>query len=271
MIEGISTDYVESVKTFETPNDLAKAYHELNARASTGDLSLIPEDIRKDPSISKFKSVTDVAKSYVEAQKLLGGIKHAPAKVEEYKFTSLKDLHPGVGKGAENTQKFLANLFLANDIDNDRADKLQQAVLLGLHQAMVKQDTDRIEKGKVVETELRNKWAADYDKNKANIENIFKRIGLEEYGKEISSDPIKLQGIHRLTSLLSEDSIGKLGEGGSSGIDVNTKEGASKALQEFNAACQKEGSKHPFFDDKNAKHKETVEYYNKLMEKAFGT
>lgn len=260
----------ESLKTFDNPDALAKSYLELQGKVSSGDISILPEDLRKDPSIAKFKNVTDVAKSYTEAQKLLGTIKHAPSKVEEYKFTALKDLHPGVGKGAESTQKFLANLFLANDIDNDRADKLQQSVLMGLHSAMVKQDEERAVKSKEVETELRNSWAGDYDKNKANVENIFKRLGLEEYGKEISMDPIKLKGIHKLTSMLSEDSIGKLGDNGSSSIDTKTKEGAAQALKDFNTACSKEGIKHPFFDDKNPKHKETVDNYNKLMEVAFG-
>ena len=70
--------------------------------------------------------------------------------------------------------------------------------------------------------------------------------------------------------MLSEDSIGKLGENTNTGIDTKTKEGASKAIQEFNEACRKEGAKHPFFDDKNPKHRETVDNYNKLMEVAFG-
>src|ERR1039458_4154705 len=170
----------ESLKTFDSPDALGKAYLELHGKVTSGDISILSEELRKDPSIAKFKNVSDVAKSYTEAQKLLGTIKHAPTKVEEYKFTALKDLHPGVANGVESTQKFLANLFLANDIDNDRADKLQQQVLMGLHASMVKHDADRVVKNQAVEKELRNTWAGDYDKNKANVENIFKRLGRSE-------------------------------------------------------------------------------------------
>ena len=168
----------EALKSFENPDALAKSYLDLQGKVNSGDVSLLPEEIRKDPSIAKFKNVTDVAKSYVEAQKLLGGIKHAPAKVEEYKFTALKDLHAGVAGGAEQTQKFIAQLLHGQDIDNDRADKIQQAILMGLHQSFTKRDAERVEKNKQIETELRGSWGSEYDKNKMNVENIFKRLGL---------------------------------------------------------------------------------------------
>ncbi len=255
----------ESLQSFENTDSLAKSYLELHGRASTGDISLLPEDIRKDPSIAKYKNVNEVAKAYVEANKLIGGIKHAPGKAEEYKFTDLKDLHPGVASGVDGTRKFLAAQFHALDIDNERADKMQQAILQGLHNSMVKQEEARGIKAKEVESQLRNDWGAEYDKNKANVENIFKRLGVEDYGKEISSDPVKLKAIHKLTSMLSEDSVGKLGEGTQSSVDIKTKEGALKALEEFNVEVKAKGKEHPFYKGDAA----TVERYNKLLEVAY--
>jgi hypothetical protein len=268
-IEGIQTEYAESVKSFETPNDLAKAYHELNARAASGDISLVGEEARKDPALSTFKNVNDLAKSFIETKKLVGTIKHAPAKVEEYKFTALKDLHPGVAKSVEATQKFIATRLHALDIDNDRADKLQQDILMGLHNGMVQQDKVRADKAKEVETALRGEWLENYDKNKANVENIFKRLGLEDYGKEISGDPIKLKAMHKLTSLLSEDSIGKLGDNTSTSVDTKTKEGAKKALDELMSDIVKTGKTHPFNDEKHKDHVATVKKYHELTEVAF--
>lgn len=256
----------EVFKSFPDQDSLAKGYLELKTRTDSGDIGLLSEELRKDPTIAKFKTVGDVAKSYVEAQKLLGTIKHAPSKVEEYRFTSLKDLHPGVSKGVESTQKFLAQLFHANDIDNDRADKIQQAVVMGLNQALIKQDEERSVKSKEVETALRSDWKENYDKNKANVENIFKRIGLESYGKEISSDPIKLKALHRLTSLLSEDSIGKLGEETNTSADLKTTEGRMKALKEFNDEVIKLGASHPFNDAKHKDHAATVAKYNSFFQ-----
>ena len=266
-IEGIQTEYAESVKSFETPNDLAKAYHELNARAASGDISLVGEEARKDPALSTFKNVNDLAKSFIETKKLVGTIKHAPAKVEEYKFTALKDLHAGIS--LEGTQKFLATRLHALDIDQDRADKLQQDIIMGLHNGMVQADKARADKAKEVETALRNEWADKYDTNKANIENVFKRLGLDDFGKEISGDPVKLKAIHKLTSLLSEDSIGKLGANTSTSVDTKTKEGAKKALDELMSDIVKTGKTHPFNDEKHKDHVATVKKYHDLTETAF--
>ena len=257
----------ESLKTFESPDALGKAYLELHGKVSSGDVGVLSEELRKDPSIAKFKNVNDLGKSYTELQKVVGTIKHAPAKPEEYKFTALKDLHAGLS--SEGTQKFLATRLHALDIDNDRADKLQQEILLGLHNGMVQADKARADKAKEVETALRNEWADKYDTNKANIENVFKRLGLDDFGKEISGDPVKLKAIHKLTSLLSEDSIGKLGANTSTSADTKTKEGAKKALDELMSDIVKTGKTHAFNDEKHKDHVATVKKYHDLTETAF--
>ena len=259
----------ESIKSFQDQDALAKAYVELEGRVKSGDINVLPEDIRKDPSISKYKTVSDVAKGYIEANKLIGGIKHAPRTADEYKFTQIQNLHAGLAKGAPETQKFLAALAHSLDMDQDRADKLQQSVLGALNTSLTKQEEARTAKGKEVETALRNEWGNDYEKNKNNIENIFKRLGVEDLASAVGGNSVYLKAVHKLTSLLSEDSIGKLGEGTNSSIDVKTKEGAQKAIKEFNDKVLKEGLKHPFNDAKHQDHKKTVEEYNKLFEVAF--
>ena len=229
-------------KILHTPNDLAKAYTELNARASSGDISLVGEEARKDPALPILKTSTTWRKVLSRPRNLSALLNTLLRKPEEYKFTALKDLHAGLS--SEGTQKFLATRLHALDIDNDRADKLQQEILLGLHNGMVQADKVRADKAKEVETALRNEWADKYDTNKANIENVFKRLGLDDFGKEISGDPVKLKAIHKLTSLLSEDSIGKLGANTSTSADTKTKEGAKKALDELMSDIVKTGKTH---------------------------
>jgi hypothetical protein len=270
MIEFTDTTLTEPLKTFETPDALGKAYLELHGRASSGDISLLPEDIRKDPTLANFKNVTDVAKSFIETKKLVGTIKHAPAKAEEYKFTELKDLHPGVAKGVAGTRQFLAGQFHALDIDNERADKMQQAILTGLHNAMVAQDKANAEKSKEVETKLRSDWGGDYDKNKSNVDLSLKKMGMNKLAAMAQGDVEVLKEVHKLTSVLSEDTIGKLGEGSQSSIDTSTKEGAKKALDEMMAGIVKQGKSHPFYDEKHADHQKILDKYNELTTKAFG-
>jgi len=266
-IEFTDTALAEPLKSYESVDALGKAHVELQSRIASGDIGIVSEENRKDPALSTFKNVNDLAKSFIETKKLVGTIKHAPAKPEEYKFTALKDLHAGLS--AEGTQKFLATRLHALDIDNDRADKLQQEILLGLHNGMVQADKARADKAKEVETALRNEWADKYDTNKANIENVFKRLGLDDFGKEISGDPVKLKAIHKLTSLLSEDSIGKLGANTSTSADTKTKEGAKKALDELMSDIVKTGKTHAFNDEKHKDHVATVKKYHELTEVAY--
>lgn len=267
MIEGIEATYAESTKDFATPNDLAKAYTELSTRAASGDISLVGEEARKDPALSTFKNVNDLAKSFIETKKLVGTIKHAPAKVEEYKFTTLKDLHAGIS--SEGTQKFLATRLHALDIDQDRADKLQQDILMGLHNGMVQQDKVRADKAKEVETALRAEWGGDYDKNKSNINNILTRLGATDLANTVASDPSALKAVGKIVALLSEDSIGKLGANTSTSVDTKTKEGAKKALDELMSDIVKTGKTHAFNDEKHKDHVATVKKYHELTEVAF--
>jgi hypothetical protein len=260
----------ESLKTFESPDALAKSYLELQGKVSSGDISILPEDVRKDPSVAKYKNVVELAKGHSEAAKLIGTIKHAPEKPEDYKFTQLQNLHPGIAKGSPETQKFLATLFKSLDLDNDRADKGQQAIITALNTSMVRQDEARVAKGKEVETALRSKWGAEYDKNKANVENVLKRSGLESLVDVVGGDPDKLEKFHKITSMLSEDSIGKLGEGTNTSIDSKTKEGALKRIGEINEEVRLQKATHPLFDSKSAKHEEMKKEWSNLHEVAYG-
>jgi hypothetical protein len=168
-----------------------------------------------------FKNVNDLAKGYIETKKLVGGIKHAPAKVEDYKFTQLQNLHPGLK--AEPTQKFLAAQLHALDIDGERADKLQTVILTALDKGLKDNDTARAAKALEVETALRGEWKGDYEKNKDTVEKILAKAGVaEDVVKVVGGNPSALKAMHKLTSMLSEDSIGKLGDAGSQNITEKT-------------------------------------------------
>ena len=268
MIDILSPDLQqhESLKDFSSADDLAKSYTELKTRVSTGGLDLLPEDVRKDPSLSSFKTVGEVAKSYVETKKLVGQIKHAPAKPEEYKFTSLSNLHPGI-KNVEGTQKFLASTLHELDIDNERADKIQQKIITALDNGLKNNDVAIETKRKEVETALRQEWGTDYEKNSGNIENILTRVGAGDLAKSVKNDPIALKAIHKITSLLSEDSIGKLGDTNqNTGTD---KESALRRIEEIKKEHKELGAKHPMFDSKHKDSEKAVKEWNDLHQVAY--
>jgi hypothetical protein len=219
----------EPLKTFENADGLGKAYLDLSGKVAAGSMDLIPEDIRKDPSMASFKTVADVAKSFIETKKLVGQIKHAPAKPEEYKFTQLQNTHPKLGVPA--LQTFLATQLHGLDIDNERADKLQQAMVSVLDATLKKNDEALKTKKLEVETALRGEWKGDYEKNRDNVEKILTKAGFGDMAKALSGDPVALKAMHQITSLLSEDSIGKLG--GDVTTNITEKTAAQKRIQEM--------------------------------------
>lgn len=206
----------ESLKTFDSTDALGQAYLDLHGKVQTGSMDLIPEDIRKDPSMASFKTVADVAKGFIETKKLVGTIKHAPEKPDGYKFTQLQNTHPKLGVAP--LQTFLATQLHGLDIDNERADKLQQSIITALDATLKKNDEALKAKQLAVETALRGEWKGDYDKNKDNVEKILTKAGFGDMAKVLSGDPKALKAMHQLTSLLSEDSIGKLTGGAETNI-----------------------------------------------------
>jgi hypothetical protein len=238
----------ESLKTFTSPDDLGKAYLDLHTKVSSGDVSIISEDLRKDPSLASFKNVNDVAKSYVEARKLIGTIKHAPEKPDGYKFTQLQNVHPGLK--TEGTQKFLAAQLHALDIDGERADKLQVAIISALDKGLKDNDAARKAKGLETETALRGEWKENFEKNKDQIEKTLQRVGATDLAKNVGGDPVALKAMHQILSLLSEDSIGRLGDAGTQNITEKT--AAQKRINEIIANKEHMG--------KDGKPKVGVEY-----------
>ena len=227
--ENTELQTAEPLKSFETPDDLGKAYLDLHGKVSSGDVSIINEDLRKDPSMT-FKNVNDLAKSYIETKKLVGSIKKPPEKPDGYKFTQLQNLHPGL-KNVLETQKVLAAIFHEAGLHNESADIVQTKVLTLLSNGLQKSDEARQAHAKETETALRAEWKENYDRNKDTVEKVLSKAGAEDLAKTIGGNPVALKAMHKITALLSEDSIGKLGDIGPQ--NITDKGIALKRIQEM--------------------------------------
>ena len=259
-LENESLQNNESLKSFETTDSLAQSYLDLHNKISAGDISILPEEIRKDPTIANFKNVNDVAKALVETKKMVGAIKKAPEKPDGYKFTALEGLHSGI-KNVPETQKVLASIFHEAGLHNEAADLVQQKVLTLLSNGLQKQDEARKAKATEVETALRAEWKENYDKNLTTVQNVLKRAGAEELASSISGNPIALRTITKITSLLSEDSIGKL-EDGNKGTVTDSKIARDRINQMI---------KEQWHLKKGAEYDKAKEEWDNLHKVAYGT
>jgi len=258
----------EPLKTFDGPDALGKAYLELHGKVSSGDVSLLPEDLRKDPTVANYKNISEVAKGLIETKKLVGQIKKPPETPDGYKFTEMKDLHKGLSDVA-GTRKALATMFHKAGIDNDKADQLQQMILTGLSVGFQKNDETRAAQAKETETQLRSEWKDNYDKNYNNVENTLKRLGLEDLASDLKGNPKRLVAFHKLTSVLSEDTLkGLEGTGSGGGKDTKSKEGATARIKEIMGSPELRAA---LADEKNPKHKEIIKEWNEVNQAAYAS
>lgn len=240
----------ESFKSYETADDLGKAYIALDSRVKAGGIDLLPEDIQKDPAISRYKNVSELAKGLVETQKMVGSIEKAPEKPDGYKWSKLEGLHANLK--AEDIQKALMPIAHAAGVGNKAADVFQQGLMKTLSGMLVQQETARKDAAMKSETELRTEWGADYDAKFDKIVKTMTLIGGAEMANETAAisaamkgSPKFLKGMGKLIGLLSEDSLKSLGEGAQGPITDAT--GAQKEIDKYMQEIASSAGGHEYY------------------------
>lgn len=226
----------ETIKGFDSPDALAKGYLDLHAKVSSGSIDLLPEELRKDPAIAPFKNLTDLSRGYVETKKMVGGIKKAPEKADDYKFTQMSNLHANVKQDAITAR--LKGAFHKAGIHNEAADIVSQEVLTMLNNEIMQGEAGRKDRASKAETALRQEWGDKYDQNLDRVVKVLTAAGGEDAIREtaavsqaLKGSTILLRSLSKLTGFLSEDVIGSLGGGQETQITDKTE--AQKKINEI--------------------------------------
>lgn len=253
----------EALKGFADTDSLGKAYLDLQGRVTGAGLDLLPEEIRKDPAIAAFKTLPELAKGYVETKKMVGGFEKAPEKAEMYKFNAPEKIHPGLK--SEAIQNGLRGIFHEAGLGNKAADTVQAKVIGMLSAGMEKADIAKKENATKTETELRQAWGADYDKKVDGILKVMVAAGGADVLKEtdairtaMKGSPTFLKTMGKIVGMLSEDSIGSLGDGDTPAI--TDKDAAQKRINEI---IQTKSD--AVLNDKHPEHKAIKEEWEKLQ------
>lgn len=238
----------ETINKYATADDLGKAYLDLNTRVSGGSIELLPEEMRKDPALSVFKTLPDLAKGYLDTKKMVGAIEKAPEKLDGYKLTSMTGLHANL-KADKIIQSLLPILHSAG-LGNKAADMVQQGLLTALSNIAGQQDTAKKEGTLKNETTLRGEWGAEYDSKVDRLQKTWQSVG--GVGKVTDSPIENIKAMSKLVSFLSEDSLKSLGTDGSAPITnaAQAQEEINKYMKEITAG----GTTHPYFNDRDPKH-----------------
>jgi hypothetical protein len=217
-----TTETQETVKQetqIEQPPTVAKSWKEA-----------IPEDLRNDPNISKFTELEALAKSYVNATRMIGQDKVAvpnnnstddqwnevydklgrPESPDKYKLEVKSDAVPldegAIKSFAENAHQLGLNNKQAQGILEFYKNSMEGSV----QQNQIDMETAQAQS----EQELRKEWGSNYEANikkagaiaKANMDANILDMQLKD-GTRLGDHPSIIKGFANIANIMSEDKL----------------------------------------------------------------
>ena len=190
----------------------------------------ISEEFRNDPNIAKFTEIDALAKSYINATRMIGTDKVAvpnqnstddhwnevydklgrPESADKYKLEAKSDVVPieesAVKKFAENAHKLGLNNKQAQGILEFYKNSMEQTA----KQTQIDAETAQAQAQQV----LRQEWGKSYDANiqkaaslaKANMKAEVLDLPMKD-GSRLGDNPDVIKGFAKIADMLSEDKI----------------------------------------------------------------
>ena len=190
----------------------------------------ISEEFRSDPNIEKFTEIDALAKSYINATKMIGQDKVAvpnknstedqwnevydklgrPESADKYSLDVKSDVVPfddgAVKQFAENAHK----LGLSNKQAQGVLEFYKNSMEGNVHQNKIDAETSQVQ----AEQELRQEWGREFENNvkkagalaKANLNTEILDLPLAN-GMRVGDHPEIIKGFAKIASMMSEDKI----------------------------------------------------------------
>ena len=246
------------------------------------------DEVRNHPSVAKFKSSEDMAKSYVSLEKKIGakGVivpgegatpeeRNAyqialgrPENAEGYKFDTPEGIHKDIQITPELEGAY-KDVALKLGLTNEQAAGLRMYHLDSLTSQINTGEKAREDSLLNAETELRKEYGAKYDGMVGTASKVVDKFGgqdvkniLNETG--LGNNPAVIKMMAEIGSKLSEDTIGKAGS-----ADLMMSPSQAKAeIAKINNEAQT-NPKHPLMDEQHPEHKEAISKRDSLYKLAY--
>jgi len=218
-VEETTQTTTDTPQTIEQPSTVAKSWKET-----------ISEEFRNDPNISKFTEIDALAKSYINATRMIGQDKVAvpnenstddqwnevygklgrPESADKYQLEVQSETAPldesAIKQFAENAHQLGLNNKQAQGILEFYKNSMEGSI----QQARVDTETAQAN----AEQELRKEWGRSYDENikkagaiaKANMSEDILNMELKD-GTRIGDHPSVIKGFASIANLMSEDKL----------------------------------------------------------------
>ena len=246
--EQITQTDVPVAETTETTTEAPKQETQIEQPVPTVAKSwkeAISEEFREDPNIAKFTEIDALAKSYINATRMIGQDKVAvpnnnstddqwnevydklgrPESPDKYKLEANSDVVPldesAIKSFAENAHQLGLNNKQAQGILEFYKNSMEGSA----QQTKIDTETSQAQ----AEQELRKEWGRSYDDNikraaqvaKANMNAEILDLTLSD-GRRLGDHPEIIKGFANIANLMSEDKMIGTGEdNATSGRDLN--------------------------------------------------
>lgn len=214
--EPVITENSEETQTQETQTE--KSWLE----------TLSPE-LRENPNVTKFKSPEDMAKSWIEAQRIIGKEK-IPVPGEDAKPEDWDMVYDRLGRPKDADSYQLPEVEMPKGLEFEEENLKEfraQAHKLGLTQKQVEglfsyhADTQKQSYQQMVEQSekdsqeaekaLRKEWGTAYGEKLQMANKALKMAAGDDFDKlnaKIGNDPVAIKALANLASKMSEDTLG---------------------------------------------------------------
>ena len=245
----------------------------------------LPEDLRDNETLSKFKDVGSLGNSYLELQKMVGSRDKIPT--EESSEEEVNSFYnklgrpetpdsydikvPDQGGAAVAYDEKLYSEFLTTAHKSGLTNRQAQDAIdfyAKMNEESDINSTASMQQSKVnAEIALKKEWGTkDYDKNLAISRRAFNRFAdddLKKFVEEtgVSNNVAMVRFLHKIGKSFSDPDMGGTGKNSGS-VDSDS------AKLEIDAMMKDKGHKfhEALFDPKNIKHQEAIEYRDHLYD-----
>jgi hypothetical protein len=191
----------------------------------------LPDDVKADPNVSKYKTAEEFARGHQSVVKLVGqkGViipkddapqaeKDAflntlgrPEKPEGYKFAPVEGLHPSI-KVTPESEAWYRGLAHKAGLTQAQADMVNSEYMKATNAAIMQREEAETKEMQSAETALRQKWGAEYDQNVTMAKRFIAKFGPKGAVDHFDGrNALVIETLANAAKLMSEDNIAKFG------------------------------------------------------------
>ena len=231
----------------------------------------IDESIRNDPSLKTYKDINGMAKSLINAQRMVGADKivvpGSSATEDDWQQIYGKLGRPETADGyelsfktvGEDNAEWFKNTAHSLGLSQQQATKLLDAYGSRMNETSSTSEEDLERHRVALETDLKKEWGDQFENNMKQANNVLDEFGFADLtempmadGKKLGDNPEVIKLFHSIGGFIAE----KLGEDKFSGRDSEPNMSASDISTEI-ARLTAKGS--PYWDAKHPEHDNYVQ------------